>query len=53
MSDRCDIRSARVYLNEVRARRDKQRGFCFVLLDWAANSRKRAAAATIQKELFA
>lgn len=54
MSDRDDnIRAARVHLGEVRARRDKQRAFCFVLLKWAANCRKRAARATIQRELFA
>lgn len=54
MSDRDDnIRAARVHLGEVRARRDRQRAFCFVLLRWAANCRKRAASVTVQRELFA
>lgn len=54
VSDRDDnIRSARVHLGEVRARREKQRGFAFVLLGWAANARRRAARAVVQRELFA
>ena len=54
MSNReVDILAAKIDLAEVRKRREHQRAFCFVLLDWAANARKRAAAATIQKELFA
>lgn len=54
VSDRDDnIRAARVHLGEVRARRDRQRAFCFVLLRWAANCRKRAASVTVQRELFA
>ena len=54
MSDRDDnIVAARVHLNEVRARRDKQRAFCFVLLRWAANARIRAAREIVQRELFA
>jgi len=54
MSDRDDnISAARTYLAEVRSRRDHQRRFCFRLLLWAANARKRAARATVQKELFA
>lgn len=38
------IRTARIYLNEARsrARNPAQRGFCFVLLQWAANCRRRA-----------
>lgn len=40
------INQARVYLREARARGKypAQRGFCFVLLGWAANCRRRAAA---------
>jgi len=54
MSERDDnIRAARVHLGEVRARREKQRGFAFVLLGWAANARRRAARAVVQRELFA
>jgi hypothetical protein len=54
MSDRDDnIRAARVHLGEVRARREKQRAFCFVLLRWAANARRRAAESVVQRELFA
>jgi hypothetical protein len=54
MNDRDDnIRAARVHLGEVRARREKQRGFAFVLLGWAANARRRAARAVVQRELFA
>lgn len=45
------VRAARVYLAEVRARRDKHRGFAFLLLDWAANARKRAGMETMQREM--
>lgn len=42
------IHCARVYLREARsrARNPAQRGFCFVLLGWAANARRRAMLAT-------
>lgn len=52
------IHCARVYLREARSRAGNpaQRGFCFVLLGWAANSRRRAAQAMrqqpIQGDLF-
>ena len=38
------IHCARVYLREAKARASNpaQRGFCFVLLGWAANARRRA-----------
>lgn len=38
------IHCARVYLREARSRAGNpaQRGFCFVLLGWAANARRRA-----------
>lgn len=52
------IHCARVYLREARsrARNPAQRGFCFVLLGWAANARRRAMLAMrqqpIQGDLF-
>lgn len=50
------IHAARVFLREAQKRRavPQQRGFCFVLLQWAANSRRRAAAAgaPAQRDLF-
>lgn len=52
------IHCARVYLREARSRAGNpaQRGFCFVLLGWAANARRRAAQAMrqqpIQGDLF-
>jgi len=38
--------TARAYLNEARNRRDRtnHRAFCFLLLQWAANARRRLAA---------
>jgi hypothetical protein len=45
-----NIHTARVYLAEARRRRNQT--FGFVLLEWAANARRRAAAATVQRELF-
>ena len=47
------IHRARVYLREARSRADNpsQRGFCFVLLGWAANARLRAAQAMRQKPM--
>lgn len=38
------IHCARVYLREAKTRASNpaQRGFCFVLLGWAANARRRA-----------
>lgn len=38
------IHCARVYLREARSRAGNpaQRGFCFVLLGWSANARRRA-----------
>jgi hypothetical protein len=51
MDDRAaNIHSARVYLAE--ARRRRRQSFGFVLLEWAANARRRAMAATVQRELF-
>lgn len=46
MTRAAKIRQARVYLTEVRRRRNvpQQRRFCFVLLAWAANARRRACA---------
>ncbi len=44
------IHSARVYLAEARRRRGQS--FAFVLLEWAGNARRRAMAATVQRELF-
>lgn len=52
------IHCARVYLREARSRAGNpaQRGFCFVLLGWAANARRRAMQAMrqqpIQGDLF-
>ena len=52
------IHCARVYLRESRSRAGNpaQRGFCFVLLGWAANARRRAMQAMrqgpIQGDLF-
>lgn len=51
------LHQARVYLREARARgkHPAQRGFCFVLLGWAANCRRRAAAIRqdpVQRGLF-
>lgn len=52
------IHCARVYLREARSRAGNpaQRGFCFVLLGWAANARRRAMQAIqqqpIQGDLF-
>lgn len=54
MSNReVDILAAKIDLAEVRKRRDHQRAFCFVLLRWAANARRRAAREIVQRELFA
>lgn len=44
------IHCARVYLAE--ARRRRRQSFGFVLLEWAANARRRAMAATWQREIF-
>lgn len=46
MTKSAHIHQARVYLREARARGKypAQRGFCFVLLGWAANCRRRTAA---------
>ncbi len=52
------IHCARVYLREARSRAGNpaQRGFCFVLLGWAANARRRAMQSIqqqpIQGDLF-
>lgn len=52
------IHCARVYLREARSRAGNpaQRGFCFVLLNWAANARRRAVQAMrqqpVQGDLF-
>jgi hypothetical protein len=49
-----NIRLARVYLREARARRHAPRSF-FLFLEWAGNARRRAAAAMkapAQGELF-
>ena len=52
------IHCARVYLREARSRAGNpaQRGFCFVLLGWAANARRQAVQAMrkqpIQGDLF-
>ena len=45
------IHCARVYLREARSRAGNpaQRGFCFVLLGWAANARRRAMQAMRQQ----
>lgn len=45
-----NIHAARVYLAEARRRRGQS--FAFVLLEWAGNARRRAMAATVQRELF-
>lgn len=51
MDDRAaNIYIARVYLTEARRRRGQT--FGFILLEWAANARRRAMAATVQRELF-
>lgn len=44
MSRTANIHTARVYLREARARAGNpaQRNFCFILLGWAANARRRA-----------
>ena len=51
-----EIYLARIYLKEARVRRDNkaQRGFCFTLLEWAGNARRRAMSAVKQgqAELF-
>lgn len=57
MTKSAHIHQARVYLREARQRADipAQRGFCFVLLGWAANCRRRAAAVRtepVQAEIF-
>lgn len=44
------IHCARVYLAE--ARRRRRQSFGFVLLEWAANARRRAMAVRVQRELF-
>ena len=44
------IHAARVYLAEAKRRRSQS--FGFVLLEWAANARKRAMLAQQQRELF-
>ena len=44
------IHAARVYLAEARRRRSQT--FGFVLLQWAANARKRAMAVQRQFEIF-
>lgn len=52
------IQCARVYLREAKTRASNpaQRGFCFVLLGWAANARRRAMQAMrqhpVQGDLF-
>ena len=47
------IHCARVYLREARSRAGSpaQRGFCFVLLGWAANARRRAMLAMRQRPI--
>lgn len=56
MSREMNIHCARVYLREARERAKipAQRGYCFVLLQWAADCRKRALHITPmpQGELF-
>jgi hypothetical protein len=44
------IFTARVYLAE--SHRRGKRPFAFVLLEWAANARRRAAMAPVQRRLF-
>jgi hypothetical protein len=49
------IHAAKVFLREAQARRTRSPGFAQTLLDWAANSRQRAAAINLkpkQGELF-
>lgn len=53
MIEKSDIFAARTYLAEARKRRERHRGFAFLLLQWAANARRRAAAETVQRDLFA
>lgn len=56
MSDRAThIHTARVYLAQSRHFTRRARGFSFVLLQWAANARKRAMAVNtspVQGDLF-
>lgn len=56
MSDRAShIHSARVYLAQSRHFTRRARGFSFVLLQWAANARRRAMATNtgpVQGDLF-
>lgn len=53
MSERADLlHCARVYLAEARRRRHTP-SFHATLLRWAANMRRRAGAAAMQRDLFA
>lgn len=45
-----DLHCARVYLAEARRRRGQR--FALVLLQWAANARRRAASEPTQRDLF-
>jgi len=48
MSRASNIHTAKVYLAQSRHFTARARGFSFVLLGWASNARRRAAAATNQ-----
>ena len=55
MTRAANIHTARVYLAQSRQFTDRARGFSFVLLQWAANARRRAMAintSPIQGDLF-
>lgn len=45
-----DLHTARVYLDEARRRRGQR--FVHTLLQWAANSRRRAMSEPKQRDLF-
>lgn len=58
MTRAASIHQARVYLREARSRamNPAQRGFCFRLIEWAGNCRRRAMAVKpvpAQGDLFA
>lgn len=55
MSRALHIHTARVYLAQSRHFTGRARGFSFVLLQWAANARRRAMAintSSVQGDLF-
>lgn len=46
------IHAARVYLAQSHQFTSRARGFSFVLLQWAANARRRAVSVPVQRGLF-